>query len=269
MRYAKTIFQFYINSSTHVALAVCALVGVTEMQLDFDVGWAFWAVVFFGSITGYNFVKYPKVAGLHHRSLTNSLKTIQVFSFVCFLGLLIFSFRLSVGTLLCLLFLGFLTLLYAVPLYAQKNLRSTAGLKVLIVVLVWAGVTVAAPVVEAGAWSLATIMVFVQRMLVVVVLTLPFEIRDYRYDKPQLRTLPHQLGVKQSKLLGYLLVAVVLLLQWGIDRGDISGWLGVIGLAILLILGLYFATPRQLRYYASFWVEAIPMGWLALLWLAG
>lgn len=269
MRLLRGIFRFYINSSVHVALAVCALVGVTALQLDILVDGPVWAVVFFGSITGYNFVKYAKIAGLHHRSLTDSLRSIQVFSFICFAALVFFSWKLTFGTLICLAFFGALTLFYAVPVVASKNLRTLGGLKILIVALVWAGVTVLAPRIESATvldWT--TVAVFAQRVLVTIVLTLPFEIRDHRFDKPELRTLPHVLGIARSKQLGYVLIVLIAVMQFFIDAGGLGSWIAVLGLGGMLGLGLRFAKREQSRYYASFWVEAIPIGWLGLLWLA-
>jgi len=62
--------------------------------------------LFFGGVSGYNFVKYAEVAGLHHRSLTKSLRKIQIFSFICGVGLLISVFSLSREALLITFFLG-------------------------------------------------------------------------------------------------------------------------------------------------------------------
>ena len=94
MQVLRTIFSFYINSSIHVALAVCALVGVTWLTYGISYNLSLLGFVFFGTITGYNFVKYAGVARFHHRSLTDALKVVQIFSFfivsrphlVCFSG---------------------------------------------------------------------------------------------------------------------------------------------------------------------------------------
>ena len=100
MKLFSHIFAFYINSSIHVALAVVSLLAITILEYGLTISWELWSFVFLGSLTGYNFVKYAKVAGLHHRSLTNSLKTIQVFSAISFIALAFIAFRLPINVLL-------------------------------------------------------------------------------------------------------------------------------------------------------------------------
>ena len=100
MRFLKLIFDFYIKASIHVALAVYAFLRITEIYFDLPYNKNLNYFIFFGTITGYNFVKYAGVAKLHHRSLTNSLKAIQIFSFFCFLGMGFYAYQISINTLI-------------------------------------------------------------------------------------------------------------------------------------------------------------------------
>ena len=84
MKFFKLFFNFYINASIHVAIAVYTFVRVTEQYFELDYQEYFNYFIFFATITGYNFVKYAGVAKLHHRSLTEDLKIIQIFSFFIF-----------------------------------------------------------------------------------------------------------------------------------------------------------------------------------------
>ena len=63
MNALKRIFEFYINSSIHVALAVLSLVLITVLEFNLKLPNSYWYFVFFGTITGYNFVKYAPIAG--------------------------------------------------------------------------------------------------------------------------------------------------------------------------------------------------------------
>lgn len=261
-------FNFYINSSMHVAFAVCALVGVTVFEFDLEVPWVLWFFVFFGSVTGYNFVKYAKVAGLHHHSLTDMLKTIQIFSFICFLLLLVCLFQLSLNTLLTTAIFGVFTFFYAVPLMNHKNLRTLSGLKVFVVALVWAGVTVMVPWIAAKtALHLDAWITFVQRFLLVVTLTLPFEIRDLQYDQEKLKTLPQQFGVRKVKSVGWLMLLVILILEGFKDLLQWEGFLFLCVVCSLIGLAILYSKTKQTKYFASFWVEGIPMLWLGLWYL--
>ena len=125
MKFLKLVFDFYLNASIHVAFSVYAFLRITEIYFDLPYNENLNFFIFFGTITGYNFVKYAGVAKLHHRSLTKGLKIIQVFSFFCFLGLCYYATLISLKTLFFTLPFIVLTILYAVPFLSgfAKNLR--------------------------------------------------------------------------------------------------------------------------------------------------
>ncbi|WP_147448370.1 hypothetical protein [Dokdonia sinensis] len=266
----KKAFDFYINSSIHVSLAVVALALVTGFSLSIKLDVYFLIFLFCSSVSGYNFVKYASVAGLHHRSLARSLRSIQVFSVMCGLGMIFTGLVLRWETLLTCAILALFTLFYAVPLFLLKrNLRSIAGIKVFVIALVWAGTTVVLPVVENGLelyWDVYIIAL--QRFLIVLTLMIPFEIRDLAYDTMALHTLPQVMGIKKVKLLGVSLLVIGFLLEYTIDDFKIQQI--VILCIVLLILGflITLSRKRQPKYYASFIVEAVPIFWVILLSIA-
>src|SRR5690554_4598680 len=100
MRLFKQIFDFYIDSSIHVALAVFALSWITLLRFHIPYDSAALYFIFFASISGYNFVKYFGIARFRHRSLTNWLKCIQLFSLVCFLFMCHYALQLEFITLM-------------------------------------------------------------------------------------------------------------------------------------------------------------------------
>ena len=275
MRVLKTIFDFYINSSIHVALAVYALSWLTLLEFDVSYDEHVLYFVFFSTITGYNFVKYFGLAKFHHRSLAGWLKAIQIFSLLCFIALCYYVLKLEKQTLVYVGAFGAMTFLYAIPLIPKKifldhqqNLRSISGLKIYIIALVWTGVTVFLPLINNGyPISEDVIITGVQRFILVLVLMLPFEIRDLHYDSLKLATIPQKIGVKQTKIVGVLLLFVFYILNYFKDDIDTCRLLinGVI--ATIILAFLVFANKNQNAYYSSFWVESIPIGWLLLLLL--
>src|SRR5690606_22587400 len=155
MALLKQIFNFYIDSSIHVALAVYALSLVTLLEFGIPYDEIVLYFIFFATITGYNFVKYFGLARFNIGSLTNWLKVLQVFSFCGFIGLCYFALKLEPMSLILILGFVMFTFLYAIPflpnkiLYDKhKNLRNVSGLKVYIIALVWAGVTVVLPLLN-------------------------------------------------------------------------------------------------------------------------
>ncbi len=268
MNLIKGIFDFYINSSIHVALAVCALVGVTIYEFDLQVSNSLWGFIFFGTITGYNFVKYAEVVRLRHRSLNLSLKTIQVFSFFSFLALIYFTLLLSFKTLLVTGGFAALTFFYAIPFLKSKNLRALVGVKIVIVALVWAGVTVIIPIIDTlEGLSFDMWISFVQRVLIVFILTLPFEIRDLKYDELALGTLPQRVGINTTKIIGIIILVMAFLLAFFKDDITLIYLLSLGILSVIMGIVLLVSKKKQSKYFASFWVESIPIFWFVLLLL--
>jgi hypothetical protein len=207
-------------------------------------------------------VKYASIAGLHHRHLTSSLKTIQVFSGFSFLLLLYSVFYLPLKVGLLVLTFGIPTFLYAVPLFRHKNLRSFTGIKIFIVAFVWAGITVIVPVMIAvGEVSVDVLLTFIQRVLIVVVLILPFEIRDVPYDSLNLKTLPQQIGVWGTKMLGEGVLLICLIFEFFKLSTDVAYITSLLLFSVLLGGMLIISKPYQNRYFASFWIEGLPILW--------
>lgn len=262
MKLIKLIFNFYINSSIHVALAVVALTGITVMEYDLMVPKELWMFIFFGTITGYNFVKYAPAAGLHHRSLASSLRSIQIFSALCFIAFLYSIFHLPWTVLLITAALGIPTFFYAVPFIRHKNLRSLAGIKIFVVSSVWAGITVITPLVAAEVDISGDILLtFFQRMLIVVALIFPFEIRDVSYDSLNLKTLPQQIGIWGTKFLGEGILLLSLVFEFFKHTTDVAYLLSLLLFCIILGGLLIVSKPTQGRYFSSFWIEGLPILW--------
>ena len=267
MKFLKKLLDFYINASIHVALAVFAFVQITEMYFGLEYNESLDFFLFFGTITGYNFVKYAGVAKLHHRSLTTHLKIIQIFSLICFLLMCFYATKLEVKTLLFFVPFGMLTFLYAIPFLSgfQKNLRSVSYLKIIIVALVWSGNTVLLPVLDVdNQLTYQVFLMIIQRFLLVVVLILPFDIRDVKYDAISLQTIPKKIGVEKTKKLGYFLLIICLIIEFIIAPNADFRTIFLIVFAIILLL-LMRASENQSNYYSSFIVESIPMIWWVLL----
>ncbi|MBC3759468.1 hypothetical protein H7U19_13695 [Hyunsoonleella sp. SJ7] len=272
MSFLKQLFNFYINSSIHVALAVYALAWITllELELDYDENLLYF--IFYASITGYNFVKYFGIARFHHRQLADYLKWIQVFSFFCFALMCYYGFYLELKTLAVSLVLSVLTFLYAIPLSSNRKfaLRNISGLKVYVIAFTWAGVTVMLPLVELNLEMNADIvLMMLKRFLFIVVLMLPFEIRDLKYDTATLGTLPQKLGLKGAKRLGIFLLILFFVMEFFKDETRVSYIFVLLVIAVITGIFVAFSKVSQGKYYSAFWVEGIPMLWLILLLMFG
>lgn len=269
MKWLQHLFDFYLDASVHVALAILSLLLATSYTLNIPVDFHLALFLFFGSISCYNFVKYG-VEAEKYLKLTNSYhKGIQLFSFVTLFFAAYHAHLIRRETLFGVVVLVLLTGLYALPLLPKsRNLRSLGGLKIFIVAVVWAGATVYLPVLEADyelSWDVG--IEAVQRVLIVLILLVPFEIRDLKYDAPDLRTLPQRYGVRKTKFLAILLLILFFLITFFKD--DIMPFeileKGI--LSLLFLIMLWRTREGQSKYFASFWVEGIPVLWLGMLYV--
>ncbi len=271
MKFLKTVFVLYINSSIHVALAVMSFTLSTYLLKGLEINWNLAVFIFFATITGYNFVKYSGIAQLHHLSLTRNLRLIQIFSFFCFLALVYFALQLHLRTLIATGILGLFTLFYAVPVFSKKrNLRNLPGLKIFVIAIVWAGSTVTLPIIEAEKLlGMNVIIDTIQRFMLVVALTLPFEIRDLKFDESELDTIPQKLGVRKTKIFGLFLLILIFFIE--LFQSSFQNIEFLVLTIILITSGimLWMSGRIQHNYYASFWVEAVPIVYFLLLMLTG
>lgn len=268
----KKILDFYINSSLHVALSAFALVSMTQYFFDVKDDFSVALFAFFGTVVGYNFVKYDAIARLNKTELKKELKGIVFLSFISLLACFYFFLQLSWMTKISAFAFFGLTLLYTLPFFPNKqNARNWKGVKIYIVAITWVGVTVLLPLQEAQiSFSFDVLLMAIQRFLLVFSLVLVFEIVDVKLDDPHLQTVPQKIGVEPTKKLGYVLLFLLLLLEFFYTNNHhflpLFFKLLVCG---TIVVFLYFANENRSRYYASFWVESVPILWWLVLILTG
>jgi len=224
---------------------------------------------FFGTIVGYNFVKYEALARAKKSKIRWKFKAIVFLSFLSLLAVGFYFFQLQKSTQIISIAFLILTLLYTLPFFPnRKNARNWAGFKIYIVALCWVGVTVALPVLNAdGAIATDFYLKCIQRFILIFVLILIFEIIDLNNDDPHLQTVPQQIGVKRTKILGFVLLLIYCVLKIFDQNSNFQllPMIFEIFIAIVIVLFLAFANEKCSKYYTSFWVESVPIFWWILL----
>ncbi len=266
MRFLRLLFDFYLDSSIHVALAVSALTMVTVLSFDLPYDVSVACFIFFSTIVTYNFIKYGSAAKYFFIVRSRYVRFIQFFSFACF-GLLLLSMtRLRFETILVAGTFLVISFMYVIPFMFQgRNLRSLFGIKAYIVVFCWAGVTVVLPLVndrvdlDNDVW-----VVFVQRLLYVMAILLPFEIRDLNFDSLHLGTIPQRIGIRRTKILGVGLMISFFFLTFLKETTPCAEIVQNLVLAIITGGFILMTKKEQSPYYCGFFVEGISLLWLLL-----
>ncbi len=267
MRTLRRLFDFYLDASIHVGLAVTSLVLTTCILLNILTNYSLLGFVLFATIVCYNFIKYGVEAEKYLIVSKKYHKKIQIFSFFSFLLALFFLSQLKKEVWFAVIGLSILSMLYAIPFLPNtKNLRNLAGFKIYIVGLVWSGFTVLLPVLDAQIelnWDV--FVVLVQRFLLIIILMLPFEVRDMERDKRELWTIPQVLGIKHTKILGICLTLIFVAASYLKDDIFLIEIMSRVFIGIILVILLLRMKKKQSIYFSSFWIEAIPMAWVVVL----
>lgn len=277
MKIFSKIFDFYLNGSIHVALSCFCLVRISQLQFNISKDFVMAHFAFFGTIIGYNFVKYIRLLSEKESKIRWSMRIIIVLSILSLIAVGFCFFHLQRITQIIAIVVLVLTLLYALPFFPnKKNARNWAGVKIYVVALCWVGVTVVLPVLNAEIdFTVDFYMQCLQRFILIFVLILIFEIIDLPKDDPHLQTVPQQIGVKKTKTLGYVLLIVFCLMEIFNSNFNFNGnfngnfninsqYLSLL-LSFAVAIALAFANEKRSKYYTSFWVESVPVLWWLLL----
>lgn len=263
----KRLVYLYLNGSVHVAVAVFALVQMTFYFSKIPFDSVVSLLAFSGTLFSYNFIKYADVVYRNPNRLSNDMKWVIGISVIAMVTGVICFFMLEPITQLVTIGFLLLSVLYAVPINPKiPNLRNWAGVKIYIVSLCWAGVSLILPIVNAGVDLTFDIGIkFIQRFLLVLILILIFEIVDLQFDDKRLKTVPQTLGVdKTKKMILLLLIPFYVLEFFKVGFESIQAWNNL----VIVALVWYFtreASPRKSKFFTLFWVESVPIVWWLLI----
>lgn len=225
--------------------------------------------LFFSTFIGYNFLKYYSVRD----RLLNSSPFFNTFLLLSFIvggiALVIGLFSLRLPSLVVAAIATVITLFYAKGSPVAFS-RENGFVKIVLVGLVWALMCVSFPVAHVGIDLLlnkAVVQVFFAVLLLVLALMVPFEIRDLASDRLHWPTLAQYLGTTRIKVvgLGCLLGALVLFGKVTMEGLGAKSAMGTLG--ALVSLAIWKSHKNQSRWFASFWVEAIPIATFAVNYL--
>jgi hypothetical protein len=286
MQFLLKIFNFYLKASVHVAFALISLAYVGAESLNILLSKSLLLCLFCGSIMGYNFIKYGVEAQYYIKVSKKAFIPIQILSVLAGLFAFYSLFKLPSFSYLMILLMVIFTSLYTLPLLpTKKNLRAIAGVKIYIVAGVWAIATVLLPLSTSGIQEftgpfaiqevaapltkgvlsplfwMGVSSLFFAHFTMVLVLMVPFEIRDGKRDHPALQTIAHKYGFLQAQRLGYLWAGIFLIFQF--FNAYLFGWsTAIIGLQLAITVVMAVAVYKSATtsfYFTNFWVESIPI----------
>ena len=240
----RKIVDFYIHSSIHIGVAVFCLVQLSVSQ------WTSYSfLVFFGTVVGYNFLKYSEWF-LFNKGLRIHLIGIVSVTSIAAAGFLLLFFKQDVAVQLDLIVALGLVVLY-------PFIRKLGWLKPFFVSGVVSYITVVIPLTS----SVDVVWFFAQRFLLLSSVMIPFEILDSTTDAFAMKTLPHLFGIARTKQIGYVLVGLFCIASFH----TLSMLYPYFIYALTSGVAIYFSSEKRSGYYTSFWVESLPILWWLIL----
>lgn len=236
----RKIVDFYIQSSIHVGFAVFCLVQLSVQQWN-----SYSFLVLFGTIVGYNFLKYSEWFFSTHFFRIQYIG-ILVVTLISAIGFSWFFLQQDAVVQLNLILAFGLVVLY-------PFVRKIGWLKPFYVSFVVSYITLFVPLkhVEEVNW------LFVQRFLLLSSVMIPFEILDSSKDAVAMKTLPHCFGIPRTKQIGYGLVGLFCMTSFH----TLSIHYPYFIYALSSGVAICFSSQKRSWYYTSFWVESLPIVW--------
>ena len=256
-----TNFRFYIKSSLHVALSIWAFCNVFALQQGLDLAISLQCAIFGFGWFAYQYFHFivPALVEKQNINLPQAITLLSAMA-IGFYGLI----AQTTTVWLIFVFVGMITSLYALPFGAHMGLRYVPTLKIFIVALCWSTL---ATFSLYNLPSVHFLWIASKAILWTLALIVPLEIHDLDRDAPSLKTLPQVLGVRGVKLLSYALILMAVVLAFTTST-SIKFALVEIGVLVLLGILIFKVKLAQPKYITSLLVEAIPVLWLALSYVA-
>ena len=265
MLFYKKVFDFYIKSSLHLGFCVVSLYLVSIFKQQITVNHYVLICLFSSTIIVYNFIKYASTLPYYFFVQNAPIKKIQILSFISGCVLLFSLFFLDWKTLFFGFILFLICLLYVFPLnHSESNFRNRSKIKLFLVAICWSGSTVLLPFIESQQMDYyGSTVLFIQFFLFVVIYSMPFEIRDLKYDSKELRTIPQIFGIKKSKYISYILSFIFISISF-INQSKNNDLISDVLISVILIFIIYRTKKNQTKYFSSFWVESVPVYWFII-----
>lgn len=263
----KRVLAFFVYTNVWVGIAVACLVATTMLLLgryDFHLI----AFTFFSTLLMYGYARKFESPAREDESISQLTQWTEAnpilfwtSSIIGLAGTIWFVHFLNSSTWYWVAGCALLSVVYPLQFVGngRGGLRNVAGLKLFVISTVWAIVTVVLPAVQIGVeLDMDIAWLAMQRLLFIMAIIIPFDIRDLRIDSPAINTLPYLLGVKRARFFAHFSIflaevgAVFMYLTDFFTAGEMAGHLVAFELTSLLI---YRSSPKRHDLFFSFWVE--------------
>lgn len=233
MSILRSILNFYLYSNLHIAICAVAILFFTEAVLTSDIDIVYGSFLLTGTLCLYAAHRLFGIKNIDERNITQRFSIIikynshittyavlaAILTLIYFLKLELYQKYLSIIPII-------LSAAYILPILPNnKRLRDIPYIKIFLIAVCWSLFTCIIPLWTTIHSSVIAILA-VERILFVVAITIPFDIRDQKIDNGQnVQTIATRLGTSNSQLLSITLLLISsFILLWCKYYSIISGF---------------------------------------------
>ena len=256
----RKIIELIIYGNIWVSLGAVALTLNTFLVMDWAIKGDLLLLVFFATILSYCFQRI-----MRHTSgtLINSTRHQWIYNNKKYLySLIIISCGIS-GYLFFTLF-TFYELLYFSPLIAialfyavkvfSKSLRDIPFIKIILIALSWAAVTVLIPAyINEGLDANDIWILFILNFIYIFALVIPFDIRDLDFDEPEKKTIPQLIGLMAAKQTAITLLVVCGLISFVLLKEAVF----LVPVYLVSIIVLFQVNERKKELFYAYGIDGL------------
>lgn len=267
--------NFLIASNLWVALAGGAFTLLSFTFFTSGMALSYSILVVFATAGGYSYMRliqwYQKSAsqdtGAHQWYAQHPIASILLTFIYAFGSSLFFLIAVPASIRWYLLpavaVAGLYPVAFANPLHSFSSLRNLPGLKLFIISACWVYITFFIPLLMQGIpLGGEQIIEGFFKLLFIAAITIPFDVRDMTSDRPELKTLPQQIGADKAIIWAcfgiglYQFWLTFRLLFLNLELPTFLGWMIGLEIGYWLVKG---TTKKRKDGYVAFWVEGIPL----------
>ena len=254
----RNIFNWIIFSNIFVAFCVLALTISSEVLLD-TANFRISQFVFFATLFTYNFQRVVKLKQREKHLKTDwQAKNKTSTYFIMLISGIIIAYHFyyfKISTQIAIIFSGILSLLY------PFGIRNIPFFKIFVIALIWTISTMLLLVLENNMLISQNLILHLSaRFLFVFAITIPFDIRDLKFDDKKMKTIPIVFGEGKAKLIGVMalffaeLIAIVQMFYFDMEFHNLIALICIFFLSAILMIK---SSQDKTAMYFSFWVESL------------
>ena len=213
--------------------------------------------LFFSTLSCYNFQRIvkSKQANYKYSKWISKFRPLIKTTIVISSAISIFYFlKFKITTQIFIVCISLISILY------PFILRKIPYIKIFIISIIWTiSISILIIFEEKIKIDIDLILFTVTIFLFVFSITIPFDIRDIKYDNEKLKTLPIVLGEQKSKIisLSSLVISLFIYSYLFIDKKlFFSQYIGILCFLFIMTIMIDKVNKEQSDFYVSFWIES-------------